>query len=272
MATQCGHVYCLDCATFHFSRSEPFCAVCRKPQTLENMVRLYLDDEEHSVRVSAGEETGEGGISSSPVSVMSIERAGEDAVATIERAIAGREDVQDALLACNTFVNSVTPRERAHINQELLRNIASQLTLVQNSLKDNEAQIARFKKDLRAARAKEAKARTQAEEQGHLLLRAEKELIAAARRLDVQKEEYDLLHQQCVVAAEDANRQRVRAAKAENQTEEFAEEMKHWRERATKSTKKYYALKNDLKQLKHAAQSRSRHSQIPAGSDDLEVV
>lgn len=121
-----------------------------------------------------------------------------------------------------------------------LHATGTRLTWATQSLKDNEAQVARLKKDLRAARAKEAKARTQAEEQGHLLLRAEKELIAAARRLDVQKEEYDLLHQQCIVAAEDANRQRIRAAKAENQTEELAEEMKHWRERATKSTKKVW--------------------------------
>ncbi|KAI0820207.1 hypothetical protein BC628DRAFT_1413253 [Trametes gibbosa] len=273
MATQCGHIYCLDCATFHFSQADPFCAVCRKPQTLDNMVRLYLDDDEECVRGSAGEENQEGGMGSSPVSVMCIERAGEDAAATMKRAIAGREDMQDALLACNTFVNSVTPRERPHINQELLHDIAFQLTLVQTVLKDNDAQVTRLEKEVHAAKAKETQARTQAEEQRRLLRRAEKELTAASKKWDAQREAYELLYQQCIVATEDASRQRVRAAKAENQTEEFAEETKQWRERYTKATKKYYVLKNELKQLKQAAQGRSRHTQPrTTGSDDLEIV
>ena len=41
MATRCGHLYCLTCATFHFAEPRASCAVCRTPQELEGLVKLY---------------------------------------------------------------------------------------------------------------------------------------------------------------------------------------------------------------------------------------
>ncbi|EIW51759.1 uncharacterized protein TRAVEDRAFT_67585 [Trametes versicolor FP-101664 SS1] len=266
----CGHIYCLDCATFHFSQADPFCAVCRKPQTLENMIRLYTDTDDGFTRDDASAMGEDDQLSLSPVSVRSIERAGEDAAGAVKKAIAGRADMDEALVACNTFVNSVTPRERAHINEELLRDIAFQLTLVQRVLKDNEVQVTRLKEEVQTARAAETKARLRIDQQRRLLKRAEKEQVEAVKGLAAQQERYDILYQQCIVATEDATRTRVRAAKAVNEFEEMEQEMKEWRERAAKVTKKYYALKSELKQLKQAAQGQPHRSR--ARSDDLEVV
>ncbi|KAI0636415.1 hypothetical protein C8Q77DRAFT_1167761 [Trametes polyzona] len=274
MATQCGHIYCLDCATFHFSAADPFCAVCRAPQSLENLVRLYPDTNEGSTQGDASDmvEGEQEQLSSSPVSVKSIERAGQEAMDTVKKAIAGREDMEDALLACNTFVNSVTPRERAHINTDLLRDIAFQLTLVQTVLKDNQEEVTRLQNEVEQARAAENKARAQVEQQRRRLRRAEKEQLKMAQELEAQQERYQLISQQCIVATEDASRQRLRAAKAENALEEMDEELRKWRESATKNHKKYYALKNEMKLLKQAANGGSRRGHARNGSDELEVV
>lgn len=41
MATRCGHLYCLTCATFHFASSDTTCAVCRTPHGLDALIKLY---------------------------------------------------------------------------------------------------------------------------------------------------------------------------------------------------------------------------------------
>ena len=133
MTTLCGHIYCLDCATFQFTREEPSCAVCRKRHSLDQMIRLYPDWEDDEVRSASRSSKRDESVSSSPVSVRSIERIGEGVVESIKQAIAGRQQPQDAFLTyvhidsflfahadthlrCNTFVNSVTDRERPHVN------------------------------------------------------------------------------------------------------------------------------------------------------------
>ncbi|KAI0362667.1 hypothetical protein OH77DRAFT_1416939 [Trametes cingulata] len=272
MSTQCGHIYCLDCATFHFSQGDPFCAVCRRPQTLESMIRLYPDNDCDAARVDTSDVLEANELSSSPVSVRSIERAGQDAADTVKRAIAGKEDMKDALLACNTFVNSVTPRERAHINQELLQDIAFQLTLVQTVLKDHEKDITRLKNAVQIARAAETTARLQVDEQRRLARRAEKQKAGLLEELQAQQERYELIRQQCIIATEDATRQRVRAGKLLNELEEKENEMLKWREQAAKAKRKYYALKNELKELKRSAGGAPRQGHPRDGSDDLEVV
>ncbi|KAI0672721.1 hypothetical protein C8Q78DRAFT_1077062 [Trametes maxima] len=273
MATQCGHIYCLDCATFHFAQADPFCAVCRKSQTLETMVRLFLDTEDDSTRENKSEVAHEEEqLSSSPVSVRSIERAGEDAVSMVKQAIAGREDMQDALLSCNTFVNCVTPREQPHINQELLREISFQLMLVQTELKDHEERFSRLKQEVQVARGAETAARLQSDEHRRLARRTEKQRLATAEDLRIQGERYQEIYQQLVVASEDANRQRVWAGKVLNELDEMKKEMESWREQAAKAKRKYYALKNDMKAWKQAAQGGTRRGHTRAGSDDLEIV
>ena len=48
VATRCGHLYCLDCATFNFGRADATCAICRTPHTLKKLVKLYPDYEPES--------------------------------------------------------------------------------------------------------------------------------------------------------------------------------------------------------------------------------
>lgn len=95
---------------------------------------------------------------------------------------------------------------------------------------------------MQTARAAETKARLRIDQQRRLLKRAEKEQVEAVKGLAAQQERYDVLYQQCIVATEDATRTRVRAAKAVNEFEEMEQEMKEWRERAAKVTKKVRAL------------------------------
>ncbi|KAH9900813.1 hypothetical protein C8Q73DRAFT_786253 [Cubamyces lactineus] len=272
MSTHCGHIYCLDCATFHFSQADPFCAVCRKPQTLETMIKLYPDSNEDTSFDENDNMIDGGELSSSPVSVMSIERAGRDAVMTVKRAIAGKEDLQDAVLACNTFVNCVTPRERAHINQDLLRDIAFQLTLVQTTLHDNQEQITRLKDEVERARAAESAARLQTDGYSRALQRAKKERAALEGKWKEQQKRYEALHQQCVATTEDATRQHVRVATLSADVEELSAQLQQWKEHAAKAKRKYYALRNEMKELKKAAQGSPRPGHRRADSDELEIV
>ncbi|OSD08351.1 hypothetical protein PYCCODRAFT_1441272 [Trametes coccinea BRFM310] len=276
MATQCGHIYCLDCATFHFSQGDPCCAVCRKAQTLENMVRLFPDCEEDSAKGTVDESHDDEQISSSPVSVMSIERAGQDAVNTLKKALAGREDMQDAILACNTFVNCVSPRERPHINEALLQDISFQLNLVQTvcvqALHDNQGHITRLKNEVQRVRAAETAARLQIDGHARALRRAEKQIAAKNNELQAQQERYELIYQQCIVATEDATRMRVRVAKVLQDLEDMSVEMQKWKEQAAKAKRKYYALKSEIKELKQVAQGSTGHAHRRSASDDLEVI
>ena len=48
VATRCGHLYCLDCATFNFSRGDATCAICRAPHALKKLVKLFPDYEQES--------------------------------------------------------------------------------------------------------------------------------------------------------------------------------------------------------------------------------
>lgn len=43
MTTVCGHLYCLDCATYNFAAQNATCAICRQPHTLDALIRLYPD-------------------------------------------------------------------------------------------------------------------------------------------------------------------------------------------------------------------------------------
>ncbi|KZT09740.1 uncharacterized protein LAESUDRAFT_722722 [Laetiporus sulphureus 93-53] len=45
MTTVCGHLYCLDCATFNFASDNSTCAICRRPHTLPALIKLYPDYE-----------------------------------------------------------------------------------------------------------------------------------------------------------------------------------------------------------------------------------
>ena len=40
MSTTCGHIFCSECATFHFAGSS-ICPSCRRAQTFEQLIRLY---------------------------------------------------------------------------------------------------------------------------------------------------------------------------------------------------------------------------------------
>lgn len=97
MATTCGHIYCLDCATFHFT-ANPSCAVCRKNQTLQTMIRLYPDWEADETRQSAVSSLQDDTVFSSPTSVHSMDRAAEEAIMAAKQTIADRVDTEDALM------------------------------------------------------------------------------------------------------------------------------------------------------------------------------
>lgn len=43
LATVCGHLYCIDCATYNFANEGSACAVCRRQHTLDALIRLYPD-------------------------------------------------------------------------------------------------------------------------------------------------------------------------------------------------------------------------------------
>lgn len=42
LTTRCGHLYCMDCATFHFSHETVVpCAICRSPHRYDDLIMLY---------------------------------------------------------------------------------------------------------------------------------------------------------------------------------------------------------------------------------------
>ncbi|EJF66283.1 hypothetical protein BD309DRAFT_888533 [Dichomitus squalens] len=269
MTTLCGHIYCLDCATFHLARMEqPSCAVCRKAQPLDQMIRLYPDWEDSEPRGDS--RTAEGGVSvsSSPVSVRSIERAGEDAVDAIKQAIADRQDAHDALLTCNTFVNSVTDRERPHINTQLLHEVSFQLSLMSTKMKDDNDRLRRLRSNAQNARANEAYLRSQIQQHQATNERLEKEKNYLQSKIIQLEDRIALLERQCGLSAEDAGRQRVKAGKAQNELEEVKQQCDEWRQAAVRAKKKYHALRNKIEETKRAA----RRGPSNDTSDDLVVA
>ncbi|KAH9930595.1 uncharacterized protein B0H18DRAFT_992383 [Fomitopsis serialis] len=53
VATRCGHLYCMDCATFNFALPGATCAICRKPHSLHQLVRA---DWRRETEESSGDE------------------------------------------------------------------------------------------------------------------------------------------------------------------------------------------------------------------------
>lgn len=41
MSTTCGHIFCAECATQQFAYTRPLCPVCRRPQTFDQLIRLF---------------------------------------------------------------------------------------------------------------------------------------------------------------------------------------------------------------------------------------
>ncbi|KAI0929028.1 hypothetical protein AcW2_004849 [Taiwanofungus camphoratus] len=44
ITTTCGHLYCLDCATYNFANPGATCAICRRPHSMDSLIRLYPTD------------------------------------------------------------------------------------------------------------------------------------------------------------------------------------------------------------------------------------
>nr|VWO94724.1 Sphingomyelinase (SMase) (EC [Ganoderma boninense] len=232
------------------------------------MIRLYPDWEDGDARVgqrSAGEDEP---VSSSPVSVRSIEHAGQEAVNSIKQAIAGNQQPQDAFLTCNTFVNSVTDRERGHINTKLLREVSFQLNLLSTKLKDDADRLREMRSTLQSARANEARMNQEIQKQ-----KAEIDTLKEDRRrlewgVLHQEDRIALLEHQCALSTEDAGRQRVKAGKAMAELEDVRQQCEEWKQAAVKAKKKYHVLKNKIEDTKRAA----RRSHTQDASDDLVVI
>lgn len=63
IAMPCGHLYCLECATFVFFQGEEpqACSVCRQKYRGENIIKLYLNSEGSSqCQAIAGGASGRG--------------------------------------------------------------------------------------------------------------------------------------------------------------------------------------------------------------------
>ncbi|KAI1791652.1 hypothetical protein LXA43DRAFT_1009950 [Ganoderma leucocontextum] len=268
MSTLCGHIYCLDCATFQFAREQSSCAVCRKPQSLDQMIRLYPDWEDDDAHGCSRATKEADSVSSSPVSVRNIERVGEEAVGSIKQAIAGRQEPQDAFLTCNTFVNSVTDRERPHINTQLLGEVSFQLNLLSTKIKDDADRLRQMRNDAQSVRANEANLNIQIQKHKADIDTLKKEKGRLESRILHQEDRIALLEHQCASSAEDAGRQRVKVGKAMGELEEAKQQCEEWKHASVKAKKKYYVLKNKIEETKRAARRSHSHDT----SDDLVVV
>ncbi|TFK92262.1 hypothetical protein K466DRAFT_513814 [Polyporus arcularius HHB13444] len=270
MSTLCGHIYCLDCATFRFG-SHPSCAICRSPQTLEQMIRLYPDWEGEETRQDACVPDTNDAVSSSPISVRCMDRAAEEAVETVKYTIAGKVELDDALMVCNTFVNSVTDREKPHLNTDLLRELSFQLALMSTKWKDEHAKMKKITKNAQTTRAIESRLIAQVEKQRSTIDRLEKVNASLSTQVVTMRERMDALERQFSCSSEDASRQRVHSAKVENELEEVRTELEGWKQQALKAKKKYIVLKNKVIAAGRAESSKSCRSAHDA-SDDLLIV
>ncbi|KAI0748634.1 hypothetical protein C8Q80DRAFT_1354396 [Daedaleopsis nitida] len=270
MTTTCGHIYCLDCATFHFTAS-PSCAVCRKNQTLQAMIRLYPDWEADETRQNAFSSLQDESVSSSPTSVQSMDRAADEAITAAKQAIADRVDTEDALMVCNTFVNSVTGREKALINTDLLREISFQLTLLTTKIKDDHTRLEKLTKNAKSARSSEKRLSAQLEQQRSTTDALEKANARLSSQVESLQEQVATLEHQCRMSAQDGQRQRVRAGNLEGRLEDAVRELDTWKQQALRAKKKYLALKSKVEDAKRAAFDADR-GRVRDKSDDLIVV
>ncbi|KAI0807901.1 hypothetical protein C8Q74DRAFT_1189531 [Fomes fomentarius] len=272
MSTQCGHIYCMDCATFRFSLN-PSCAVCRQPQSLDNMIRLYPNLQTEKTRKDASAEQSEDPLSSSPISVRSMDRAAEDSIAATKQAIADRVDPEDAMMICNTFVNSVTDRGKQHINTELLREISFQLNLMTTKINDDHARLEKLMKNAKTARSSEKKLTSQLEKRQAAIDTLEKANTQLSSQVAMLNERIDTLEKQCHMSSENAQHERFRAGKLENQLEDAQQESENWKQQALKVKKKYLVLKSKVEEARRTAGDAHRgRARAASNDDDLVIV
>ncbi|CCM04413.1 uncharacterized protein FIBRA_06590 [Fibroporia radiculosa] len=251
MATHCGHLYCLDCATYNFATANASCAICRRPQTLDDLIKLYPDYEREPARPPsplADARIADIGTSVLDACYEVLQSDDEFDDETLGSALSKTDDLLEALSNCETCPSST---------RRLLAAIVSVLSEIRAKLSETTSRIPELQRDrdrlLEIARTLKDKLK--------LCIRdRQAERASANEQLQDLRTEWSdrvsalqdrLQELSALLAAE-----RAKAEASTTSCEKLEAEKKQWRLYANRYKKKYYAL-------------RKEHEAVRSGIDDV---
>ncbi|KAI0722451.1 hypothetical protein C8Q72DRAFT_858872 [Fomitopsis betulina] len=252
VATRCGHLYCLECATFNFGRPDAACAICRAPHTLKKLVKLYPDYEQESQVSGPRLATAGPGNASAPL-MQGTDMDTWDESTLVDIAL----DRADAAISGSSFRGETRADLRTSL--KVLRSILQTIY----AKMDDKDRTPVVKAEVQQLKRENTRLKTQLDE--HKQRRRKEHKRAAAQWeqvqdafLTMQCELQDKL-QKLTDEKESVEDKLAESVKARAVSEE---QMKLWRNSANKYKKKYYILKAE----------RASRRKVDSDSDSLEVV
>ncbi|EPT04105.1 hypothetical protein FOMPIDRAFT_1058408 [Fomitopsis schrenkii] len=261
VATRCGHLYCLDCATFNFARPDARCAICRTPHTLKKLVKLYPDYEQASQTP---------GPSADPRRAATAGRRPANASAPAMQGKVGMDiwdestlvdialDRADAAICRSNF------RSEARADLRIsLKALRSMLQTMYAKMEDND-RAAAVKAEVQQLKRENARLKAQVDEQKQ---RRRQEVKRAAAQWEQERGAFLTMHSglqdKLQKLRSEMRSLEGKLAKSEEARVASEQEMKLWRKSANRSKKKYYVLK---------AETRASRRNADSDNDSLEVV
>ncbi|KAF9817852.1 hypothetical protein IEO21_03194 [Rhodonia placenta] len=239
MTTLCGHLYCVDCATYNFASDDATCAICRRPHTLDELIKLYPDYE----RAKEGPSTSTGR--------LGVEAVGNDlleACRTVlqKDAVLDEAALRPALARADHLVEELSEHEDdAPYIPNLLSNIIEVLTDIRSKFEQASC--------IPALEADRDKYRVVARKLSHKFKEAVRSREAERLRFGVELAE---LRAECSAQASELQTklQETSSALATDRAKleasfavakELDAQMKQCRTQAARYKKKYYALRKE---------------------------
>ncbi|KAH9950255.1 hypothetical protein B0H21DRAFT_563690 [Amylocystis lapponica] len=261
LTTACGHLYCIDCATFVFANDGATCAVCRKPNTLDALIRLYPDWD------NSGEANG--GASGSMPKRTGLGEMGNDVLdachTVLESGIVTNANVAPVLYRAENLVASISRRKEAPDLQYLLQSLTEVFSELRAKIQDSDqtrdAQESAARMELQRQQRTRVlrEVRVRKEEQRNMRAEFLQQHTASQARIQYLEERLQELTQD--LAAE-----RARVLSNRMTMESLQEEMRQWRSSALKYKKKYHVMKQEVGTVK-----RSVTDMFPQ-EDSLDII
>ncbi|GBE81756.1 predicted protein [Sparassis crispa] len=234
-------MYCIDCATYNFVEPGSFCAICRRSQTLDTLIRLYPD---------YGDDTEQRASSSKRGRNADMGREVIDACAVVLKSgDYGADALAPALSKSENLVETLSLSSLSHEASDvgrLLRSLTTMLNEIRSKLQDVERlqQLQDERNSFKQAYKKQKeKLKDLTRIQGDLRMNAEVEI--ARQRNDLTARASNLQENLQAVISE-LSTQHARVEQQAHTIEDLEKEVLKWRSDATRYKKKYHVLKTNV--------------------------
>ncbi|OBZ69173.1 hypothetical protein A0H81_10973 [Grifola frondosa] len=258
MSTRCGHLYCVECAAFHFGQERPTCAICRKPQTMSDLIKLFpsypSDSTSHSPRESLN---GLGTIGNAEVD------------ACLEALQADDCPTEQALYRLELYLQLHFCFEESSEGRHVWMSMAAILAQLRIKAKDSDKRILELLKEHHTLK------RTMEQREANSVQQIRRQRDERRKRLQDQilqqeemKAEMHAIEERYYVVQRELAAAREKSEKDREVLTQVNVEMKRWRATAAGYKKKYYASKAQLTSFKKLAQGDIDHS----SDESLQIV